>query len=554
MPVSITLNATAAVALFAQFLIFVYLYYSSADRPRFFRYLIWAWGLFAVLKASHLSRQVFPEAAGALGLLDAAGGASVLFILAAGMAYRWDYRIRWQHAALGAVYAIGGAVLGAMFGNDVSGVPWRALLGGGVLMAGGLVFWPWRARPVPHRGERFLATSLVLWGLHWVITPFLPASPGTGAAVAVTVTFLLLYYLTVFTTIILVLDRARGAMAALKEFNERLVDGLGEGLELVDGAFTIRHANRWIAQQFGPVVGRRCYEVLTTDSRQCPGCPLADRQHLDMPAHVEVTGPGDRRLRLTCSPVRQPDGQTLLLELVADVTEEERLRVRLSEAERLATAGELATGVAHEIRNPLAAILNATKLLERQETLTTEERTSILEAIKTEAGRLNATLSDFLLFARPREPKRVLGDIREVVAHVATLLREERARAGGVQVEVRLDPAVPLCAFDPDQLAQVLWNLVLNGVEAMGGQGRLRLAVEGQHGEVRIAVSDTGTGIPPEEQRRIFQPFVSKRPGGTGLGLAIARRIISAHGGHIDVESVSGQGSCFTVCLPVAEG
>jgi signal transduction histidine kinase len=367
-------------------------------------------------------------------------------------------------------------------------------------------------------------------------------------------TFILFYYLMVLATVILVLDRARGTVASLQEFNERLVNGLGEGLELVDGAFTIRHANRWMTQQFGHVMGRRCYEVLTMDGQPCPDCPLADRQHLDTPVHLEITGPQDRRLRLTCSPVRQPDGQTLLLELVADVTEEERLRVRLSEAERLATAGELATGMAHEIRNPLAAILNATKLLERQEILTADERTSILGALKTEAGRLNTTLSDFLLFARPRAPKRVLGDVRAVVAHVATLVREECAHAGGVQIEVRQDPAVPLFAFDADQLTQVLWNIMLNGVEAMGGQGRLTLEIQGQPGEVRIAVSDTGPGIPPEEQWRIFQPFFSKRQGGTGLGLAIAQRIASAHGGRIEVESVCGQGSRFIVCLPVLEG
>jgi len=117
-----------------------------------------------------------------------------------------------------------------------------------------------------------------------------------------------------------------------------------------------------------------------------------------------------------------------------------------------------------------------------------------------------------------------------------------------------MDPAVPRFAFDPDQLTQVLWNIALNGVEAMDGQGHLTLEVGRQDGEVRMAVSDTGPGIPSEEQRRIFQPFFSKRQGGTGLGLAIARRIVSAHGGRIDVESVAGQGSRFTVCLPVQEG
>lgn len=170
----------------------------------------------------------------------------------------------------------------------------------------------------------------------------------------------------------------------LEEFNQRLVDGLGEGLELIDNTFTIRHANRWMEQQFGPVVGRRCYEVLTADGRQCPGCFLAQCHEMETPARLYVAGPNNRRFLLTCSPVRQPDGQIFLLELVDDVTEQERLRTRLSEAERMAAVGELAAGLAHEIRNPLAAIVNAATLLEDEDTLTSEERASILEAVKKE--------------------------------------------------------------------------------------------------------------------------------------------------------------------------
>jgi signal transduction histidine kinase len=549
---SIILSFVSTVALSIQFLIFIYLY--SSHRVRFFRYLVWAWGLFVAWKALSLTPQFFPEASGVGGLMNAAGATGDLLVLASGLAFRWDYRIRWHHAALGAAYA----VIAAAFGHPSEagmGVPTSsgALVGGGALIAGGLAFWPRRSMPTPPRGARFLATSLSLWGLHRIITPFVYAPQGTGAFVAVNVTFVLFYFLTVFAIIIVVLDRARGEVASLKEFNERLVDGIGEGLQLVGGDFIVRHTNRWMTQQFDSVVGRRCYAALTRDAQPCPGCPLARRHEMETPVRLEVAGSGDRRFLLTCSPVRQPDGQIFLLELVADVTEQERLRARLTEAERLAAAGELAAGVAHEIRNPLAAIVNATTLLEREETLTAEERAGTLEAVKKEARRLNATLSDFLSFARLREPKRLMGDIREVVGRVASLLREERPRAAGVQLEVRVDPSVPLFAFDPDQLTQVLWNIALNGVDAMEGRGHLSLEVVRQNGELLIAVSDTGPGIPLEEQRRIFQPFFSKRPGGTGLGLAIARRIVSAHGGRIELESSPGQGSRFTICLPLKD-
>jgi signal transduction histidine kinase len=340
-------------------------------------------------------------------------------------------------------------------------------------------------------------------------------------------------------------------MRSLKELNERLVDGLGEGLELVDGDFAIRHANRWMHEQFGPVDGRRCYEVLTAAARPCEGCPLDRRGAIAEPVRLEVDGVRGRRFLLSCSPVRQPDGRVSLLELVADVTEQARLRERLGEAERLAAAGELAAGVAHEIRNPLAAIVNATSLLDGHDTLTPEERASTLDAVRKEARRLNRILSDFLVFARPREPKRLPGDIREVVDHVAALIREDPARARLVQLSTRVDAAVPTFAFDADQLTQVLLNVALNGVEAMGGRGRLSLEVERFNGHVRIAVADTGRGIPLEERGRVFEPFFSKKPGGTGLGLTIVRRIVAGHGGTIDIQSEPGQGTRFTIALPL---
>jgi two-component system, NtrC family, sensor histidine kinase HydH len=552
MSTAMTLKFVTTVALYAQLLILVYLY--SSHRARFFRYLVWAWSLFVVSKGSHMVEQFLPDAVGLLPLFNAAGSAGDLLILAAGLAYWRDYRIRWYHAAIGVAYAMVSVFLShpSEIGMDMSMA--RRIVGGGALITAGLAFWPHRAMPTPQLGAKLLAISLGLWGLHRLVMAFVALPPGSSAFMLVNVTLTLFYFFSAFAIILLVLNRAKGEVASLEEFNKRLVDGLGEGLELVDGDFTVRHANRWMSRQFGPVEGRRCYEILTVDGQQCPGCPLSRRSEMDAPAHLEVAGPEARRFLLTCSPVRQPDGQIFLLELVADITEQEQLRARLLAIERLAAVGEVAAGLAHEIRNPLAAILNAVTLLEQEETLTADERASILEAVKTEARRLNTTLSDFLVFARPRELKRQLGEIRQVVEHVASLLQEDRTRPGGVQVEMQIDSTIPPLAFDPDQLTQVLWNITLNGLEAMAGHGRLALSLGRQNGEVLITIADTGRGIPPEERWRIFQPFYSKKPGGTGLGLAIAQRIVSAHGGRIDVDSIPGQGSRFTISLPLAEG
>jgi signal transduction histidine kinase len=232
-------------------------------------------------------------------------------------------------------------------------------------------------------------------------------------------------------------------------------------------------------------------------------------------------------------------------------TESERLHARLREVERLATTGELAAGMAHEIRNPLAAIVNATALLTDEAGLTPDERAATIGAIRTEARRLNRILSDFLHFARPQEARRTPGDIREVVQHVSALIRDDRSRAPRVDVKVAIDPAVPRFAFDRDQVTQVLWNVALNGVEAMNGRGRLSVDVARQDGAVALAVSDTGPGIPRDRLPRVFEPFYTGKPNGSGLGLTIAERIVAAHGGRIEIDSEPGRGTRVTMLFPL---
>ena len=134
---------------------------------------------------------------------------------------------------------------------------------------------------------------------------------------------------------------------------------------------------------------------------------------------------------------------------------------------------------------------------------------------------------------------------------MSALVRDDYSRAPRVDVRVAIDPAVPRFAFDRDQLTQVLWNVALNGVEAMNGRGRLSLEVARQNGDVALAVSDTGPGIAPERLPRLFEPFYSGKPNGTGLGLTIAERIVSAHGGRIEIDSKPGRGTRVTMLFPL---
>jgi signal transduction histidine kinase len=551
MSYSMLLAFVSTLAFAIQFLIFAYLY--SSHRVRFFSYFLLAWGFFTVSKGFKVAGTVLPAALEPTPIVNAATVLAPLCVLAAGLAYRWDYRLRARHAVPGVGLALAVAGLGDLSDGSTGLRMAVGLLLGAIHVAAGLAFWP-STPSVGYRGARFLAVCLAAWGVQRAARPFVTADPGTLADMAAHGLFIIFYFLSTFAVIIMVLERARSETRSLKEFNERLVDGLGEGLQLVDGDFRVRHANRWMQTRFGPVVGRRCYELVTADGQPCPGCPLSRREELGDAHGVEVNGPRGRRFALSCAPVRQPDGEVFLLELVADVTEQERLRARLTEAQRLAAAGELAASVAHEIRNPLAAIVNATTLLAAEETLTADERSATLAAVKTEARRLNRILSDFLLFARPSAPRLATGDVGEVVQHVAGLIREDGARARAVELELHVEPSLPDVSHDADLMTQVLWNIALNGVEAMEGRGRLRIQVTRENGHVAMAVSDTGRGIPADDLRRIFEPFYSRKRGGSGLGLAIARRIVESHGGRIEVESAPGEGTRFTVLLPVAGG
>jgi signal transduction histidine kinase len=231
------------------------------------------------------------------------------------------------------------------------------------------------------------------------------------------------------------------------------------------------------------------------------------------------------------------------------------LTSRLEQAERLATLGELSAGVAHEIRNPLGAIVNAVFALDAASMdFSPEEKRTLLTVVKQEATRLNRLLTDFVQFAKPLEPQRTLGDINVLLGEIAALLRRDASTAAGITIREELAPDLPKTLFDADQLRQAIWNIAKNGVESMVAGQELRMTSQVCRDAVLIRIQDTGSGIAADEVQKIFRPFHSRKAGGTGLGLAIAARIIQAHTGQITVESQRGAGTTFVIHLPVTEG
>lgn len=224
----------------------------------------------------------------------------------------------------------------------------------------------------------------------------------------------------------------------------------------------------------------------------------------------------------------------------------------LRRADRLSALGELSAGLAHEIRNPLGSIEGALQIL-RREDLPSETKTEFSTLAQKEIDRLKGLVLDFLEFARPQQPHQEPADINELLKAVQRL-SSESAKMAGVSIRLKSADDLPLASLDPEQMKQVLLNLVLNAIQAMPQGGEVLLSALKRDDAIVVEVKDQGIGVDPSHLERIFDPFFTTRAKGTGLGLSIAYRIVSQHGGHISAVPNPDRGMTFTVTLPTLPG
>ncbi len=227
----------------------------------------------------------------------------------------------------------------------------------------------------------------------------------------------------------------------------------------------------------------------------------------------------------------------------------ERLhRTQMSRAEHLATLGELATGLAHEIRNPLAGIAGVIEIVGRDLPATSPAR-AVVKDVRLEISRISRTLTDLLETARPRRPEVRRGNLNTTVEH-AVMLARQQVLSRPITIELQKSLNLQEVEHDSDQIHQVLLNLLLNAVQAIEKVGVVNVEIGSREGYATIAVTDSGRGIAAQNLRNIFRPFYTTKGDGTGLGLSLAHRIVEDHHGRIEVTSVVGKGSKFEVLLP----
>jgi signal transduction histidine kinase len=223
-------------------------------------------------------------------------------------------------------------------------------------------------------------------------------------------------------------------------------------------------------------------------------------------------------------------------------------RTQISRAEHLATLGELAAGLAHEIRNPLAGIAGVIDVIGRDLPKESPAR-SVLKDVRSEVLHINRIVSELLEIARPKQPEFRMADLNATAEH-AVMFAKDQAASRGVEIELTKDAEGIEIEHDAGQIRQVLLNLLLNGVQACDQGGKVALQVAHTDDSVQLTVVDTGKGIPPDVLENIFRPFFTTKGDGTGLGLSLAQRMVEGHGGRLEVSSWVGKGSRFVISLP----
>jgi signal transduction histidine kinase/CheY-like chemotaxis protein len=349
-----------------------------------------------------------------------------------------------------------------------------------------------------------------------------------------------------------------------------VLDSIQTGTILLDAAGRIRSCNARFGQYFG--MDRRELESLETfenltelvaprfrspENFAAPWKSFAEGQGVPGHDELELSGPTRRILERFARPVLDREGRAAgWLELYYDVTSERQIQSKLLQTEKMAAVGQLVSGIAHELNNPLTAIMGYGQLLLGQGLA--PEQYSEASKVFQQAERARRIVKNLLYFARENEPERTRVDLNEIVERTLAL-RSYELRVENILVECDLAGDLPETMADPYQLQQVVLNLLTNAEQALlqdRGQGKVKIKTRMAEGRrIVVEISDDGPGVPRGIASRIFDPFFTTKPPGvgTGLGLSIVYGIVKRHGGEVTFENQSGGGARFVVELPVVE-
>ncbi len=360
----------------------------------------------------------------------------------------------------------------------------------------------------------------------------------------------------------------------LEAFNQNIIQSLDSGLLTIDLNGSINFLNRTaekILNRGGESLKDtsiynlfpRINEVVEQVKKKVPES-FSDYQRYE----TLLTNHDGKRIYLgfSISPLTDPErsliGYTLIFQ---DITKFKEMEEQMKRMDKMAAVGGLAAGMAHEIRNPLASLSGSIQMLREELTLDNSQQ-HLMEITLRESERLNALITDFLLFAQPPQSHKILYPIGRILEETLDLFIHSPCFRDGIRV-LRPNPQEETRVWiDPDQIRQVFWNLFINAAQSMSNGGEIQVQVgkgnarrntgfslssQGIDKEwVKISITDSGSGIAPEEKEKIFEPFFTTKENGTGLGLSIVHKIVENHKGLIKVDSAVGRGSTFSILLP----
>lgn len=346
-----------------------------------------------------------------------------------------------------------------------------------------------------------------------------------------------------------------------KQLLEVTFDSITDGIIVIDTDMMIEMANK-TEKEYLDLIGKDfssapCYSIYRDRSSPCPGCALIEtfrtgRNH--SMEFVRVSENGENRNLMTYTyPLATGAGGKVerAVVFVKDITAQKKLQLRLLDSARMATIGEMAAVMAHEIRTPLISIGGYARSVRKQLDVESTEYENV-NVIVEEVARLERFLKDQLDFAGPMRPNLLMGDLHKLLNGIISFKKEELNKE---QIEWNLvfDRSIPGFLFDPNKLHRAILNIVQNAIDSMEpGPGKLSVITKVHESKVVIIVSDTGSGIPDEIKNCVLEPFATGKVGGTGLGLSIASRIIHLHGGDITIDSAENAGTRVYITIPLA--
>ena len=349
--------------------------------------------------------------------------------------------------------------------------------------------------------------------------------------------------------------------------NQALLDGITDLMVVLSDSLILQQVNH-VFQEWYPVIqplGRPCYTVFRGRSERCDDCPAMKALDLDQVVKdlcmYKVEGEF-KHYEVIASPLKaNPSGERRVLVFMRDVTLEKNFQAQFYQAEKMATVGVLAAGVAHEINNPLAAIHGFAQGLKRRlnrleaqvEGELYSDFQEYTETIIKECLRCHDIVRTLLTFSRPTTSNVGYVNLNQCVTDTLFILQHRLKERADLVVQAQLHPNIPLITGDESQLKQVIINLLSNAFDAIAGEGAISISTQVQDEGVELTIADSGCGIPDESKEKLFEPFYTTKPvgQGVGIGLSTCYAIVQQHGGSIRVDSTVGEGASFHVLLPL---